>query len=102
MSKEWVPFVGRNVETFTQTCDTGFHTGMDAFKAAFNTNLKTHEGDFSTNSQGVFDAALSAYQTNVDTMAKAGLRAVENCTKFMQATSCDTVSNKTATKGNQK
>lgn len=102
MSREWFPFVERNVETFTETCDTGFHTGMDAFKTAFNATLKTNEGDFYKTSQEAFDAALNAYKTNVDTMAKASLRTVENCTKFMQATCCESASTKTAAKATNK
>lgn len=102
MSKEWFPFVERNVETFTQTCDTGFHTGMDAFKTAFNASINTHEGDFQKNAREVFDATLNAYKKNVDTMAKAGLSTVENCTRFMQATCCDNGSAKQTAKVNNK
>jgi len=102
MSKEWFPFVERNVEAFTQSCDTGFHTGMDAFKTAFNAALHANEGDFQKNSQEVFDAALNAYKKNVDTMAKAGLSTVDNCTKFVQATCCDAAPTKTAAKANNK
>ena len=97
-----MPFVERNVETFTQTCDSGFRTGMDAFKTAFNTTLKAGEGDFLENSREAFEASVNAFRTNVDTLSKAGTRSVENCTNFVQATLIEPASSKTTAKASNK
>jgi len=102
VTKEWVPFIERNVETFTQTCDSGFRTGMDAFKTAFNATLKSNEGDYFKNSREAFDATVNAFRTNVDTLSKAGVRTVENCTNFMHATCCEPAMSKTTAKANNK
>jgi len=100
--KEWVPFVERNVETFTQTCDSGFRTGMDAFKTAFNATLRVNEGDFVKNSREAFDATVQAFQSNVDLVSKASVRTVENCANFMQASFCEPMTAKTASKAASK
>lgn len=89
VTKEWLPFVERNMETFTQTCDSGFRTGMEAFKTAFNATLKANEGDFAKSSREAIDASVNAFRTNVDTLTKAGVRTVENCTNLVQATCCE-------------
>lgn len=102
VNKEWIPFVERNVETFTQTCDSGFRTGMDAFKTAFNATLNADEGDFTKNSREAFDASVKAFQTNVDTLSKAGIRTVESCTNFVQATLGEPASGKTTAKAPNK
>lgn len=102
VTREWLPFVERNVETFTQTCESGFRTGMDAFKTAFHTTLKANEGDFLENSREAFDASVNAFLTNVGTLSKAGTRTVENCTNFVQATFSEPGSSKTTANASNK
>ena len=98
VTKEWIPFIERNVETFTQTCDSGFRTGMDAFQTAFNVTIKANEGDFFKNSREALDASVNAFQANVDTVSKAGVRTVENCANFVQASICESAPAKAAPK----
>jgi hypothetical protein len=58
---------------------------MDAWKTAFDATWKANESDFNTRSRKFWDATAKAVSMNADTFAKAGVRAVENLTDFMQA-----------------
>ena len=65
-AREFVPFVGRTVETVAQTFDNGIRANVDVFKAACECAVKPEEGDFYKKSRRVFDAAFDAARTNFD------------------------------------
>lgn len=84
-AREWVPFVGKTVETTTQACDAGFRSGMDVMKAACEAATKTDESDFYKRSRPVWDAAFDAMRTQFDAMNKAAVRTMDHYTLFCEA-----------------
>lgn len=99
----WIPFVKRSLETFNETCDTTFGAGMKAAKTAAAVMPKADSGDFAKNTQKAFDAAITAFGTNLDALNKACVRHTESCTQLMQsAWSCATPSKGCDTKGSGK
>ncbi len=97
-AREFVPFVGRGFETVAQSFDTGLRANMDVLKAACESSTKPEDGDFYKKSRRVLDAAFDAARTNFDTFSKAGSRAVDNYTTFVQTTCCDESCGKPAAK----
>lgn len=85
MAREFAPFVGKNMETFAQTCDTAFRANLDVFKAATEVAAHPEDGDFYKRSRRVFDVAFDAMRTNVDAFSKAAARSNELCSAFYRA-----------------
>lgn len=83
--REWVPFVGKTMETFAQTCDTTFRAGTDVFKTACDVATKGNEADPYESSRQVFDATFSAVRHGFDAFGKAGIKTMENCSTFCDA-----------------
>ena|SRR3990172_2513475 len=83
--REFVPFVGKNMEMAAQCCDTGLRTGIDVFKAACDAAAKPGETDAYDTARQVWDATFDAVRTNFDTFGKAGVRTMENCSTFCDA-----------------
>lgn len=83
--REWVPFVGKTMEAFAQTCDTTFRAGTDVFKAGVDVAAKGNEADPYESSRQVFDATFSAVRHGFDAFGKAGAKTMENCTTFCDA-----------------
>jgi len=98
MAREFPPFVGKNMETLAQTCDTAYRANLDVFKAATDVAAHPDEGDFYQRSRRVFDVAFDAFRTNVDTFNKAATRGSELCTVFCQAVCTCPESGKTTSK----
>jgi len=84
--REWVPFVGKSFETFSQTCDATMRSGMDVFKAACDATNKCGEGDAYDASRQMWDTTFGAVRTGFDTLGKVGAKSMETCSAF-----CDTV-----------
>lgn len=83
--REWVPFVGKTMETIAATCDTTFRAGTDVFKAGFDVAAKGNEADPYESSRQVFDATFCAVRHGFDAFGKAGVKTMENCTTFCDA-----------------
>ncbi len=102
-STQWIPFMKQSVDTFNDTVDATFGAGMKAAKTAVTTIPTTDNGDFAKNAQKAFDAAITAFGTNMDALNKACARHTENYTKLMQSSwSCATPSKGCDTKGSGK
>jgi hypothetical protein len=89
MAREFMPFMGRNMETFVDSMDTAFRTNMDVVKTATDTAMKGDDADMYRRSRQVFDAAFGAMRTNFETFAKAGSRTMENFSMFCKNTCMD-------------
>jgi hypothetical protein len=83
--REWVPFVGKNLEVATHCCDAGMRTGLDVFKAACDATAQPGEADPYNATRQMWDATFEAVRTNFDTFGKAGVRTMENCSAFCDA-----------------
>jgi len=84
--REFVPFVGKNMEMAAQCCDAGIRTGVGVFNAACDAVGKPGDTDAYDSTRQVWDATLQAVRTNIDTFGKAGVRTMENCSAFCDAT----------------
>ena len=84
--REFVPFVGKNLEMAAQCCDAGIRTGVDVFKVACDAAGKPGDTDAYDATRQVWDATFGAVRTNFDTFGKAGARTIENCSAF-----CDSI-----------
>jgi hypothetical protein len=85
VAREVPQFVGKNMETFAQTCDTAFRTNMDLFRAATDFAGNADDGDLYKRSRRMFDMAFDGFRTNLDTFNKAATRSIETCSSFCQA-----------------
>lgn len=84
--REFVPFVGKNLEMAAQCCDAGIRTGVDVFKVACDAAVKPSDTDAYDATRQVWDATFGAVRTNFDTFGKVGARTMENCSAF-----CDSI-----------
>lgn len=84
--REFVPFMGKNMEVAAQCCDTGIRTGVDVFRVACDVAGKPGDTDAYDATRQVWDAAFQAVRTNFDTFGKAGARTMETCSAF-----CDSI-----------
>lgn len=85
MVREFVPFVGKTMETFAQTCDTTFRASTDVFKTACDVAAKGNEADPYEASRQVWDATFGAVRNGFDAFGKAGVKTMENCSTFCDA-----------------
>jgi len=85
MFREWVPLVGKTMETMAQTCDTTFRAGTDVFKTACDVAAKGNEADAYESSRQVWDATFGAVRNGFDAFGKAGVKTMENCSTFCDA-----------------
>lgn len=83
--REWTPFVGKNMETLAQTCDTTLRSGLDAFRVACDAAMTPADGNAYDASRQVWDAAFGAARVSFDALGKAGTRTMENCSAFCDA-----------------
>ncbi len=88
LTREFVPFVGKNVSTVSECVETTVRTGMDVFKAACDAATRTEETDVYRRTRGVWDAAFGAVRTNFEAFTKAGTRVAENCSEFLRSSCC--------------
>ncbi len=93
-AKSWVPFVEQNVENFTETCNATFGANLKAAKTAATATPAGADADFGKGSQKAFDATVTAFEANMDTLSKAFARNTENCTKLIQSVWSNTVTTK--------
>ncbi len=99
--REFGPFVGKNIETAAQTCDTAFRANMDAFRTATEAVTRPEEGDLYKRTRRAMDATFDAFRTNVDAFNKATTRGTELCSAFFQAVCARPCDGKSAAKGNK-
>lgn len=97
--REFAPFVGKNLELAVQCCDAGIRTGVDVFQAACDAAGKPGDTDAYDSTRQVWDATFQAVRTNIDTFGKAGVRTLENCSAFRDATLRHDAAVKTSTGG---
>ena len=95
--REFVPFVGKNMEMAAQCCDAGIRTGVDVFKVACDAASKPGETDAYDSTRQVWDATFQAVRTNFDAFGKAGARTMENCSAFCDSVLRDATAAKTPT-----
>lgn len=96
MSREFLPFFGKNFQIFSDCLDSTFRTGMEVCKAACDaTTTRPDEGEFYKRSRQVWDAVFGAARSNFETFAKAGSRTMENYTEFFRTACCETTSRPT-------
>jgi hypothetical protein len=98
VTKEWVPFATKNVETFAQSCDVGVRAGQEVVNAACDVMTRSPDGDYVKGARRFFDAGFDAVRVNVDNLAKTGARTLENCSAFAQSVFADEPMHKTAPK----
>ena len=98
VAKEWVPFVGKNVETFGQSCDVGFRAGQDVLNAAHEMASRPVDGDHAKSARRFWDASFDAVRLNVDNFTKTSTRTLENCSAFAQSVFADASMAKAPTK----
>jgi len=99
--REFAPFVGKNMETAAQTCDTVFRANMGAFRTATEAASHPEEGDLYKRTRRALDATFDAFRTNVDAFNKATTRGAELCSAFFQAACARPCDGKSAGKGNK-
>jgi len=97
-TKEFPPFVGRNMDAVANTCDATFRAGLEVYRAATETAMRPEEGDFYRKGRRIWDATFDAFRTNVDAIGKAATRGIENCTAFYQNVCSEESCAKTAPK----
>ena len=85
MFREWVPLVGKTMETLAQTCDTTLRASTDVFKTACDVAAKGGEADPYECSRQVWDATFGAVRHGFDAFGKAGVKNMENCSTFCDA-----------------
>lgn len=85
IAKEWAPFVSRNVEVFTQSCDIGVRAGQDVFNAAQELVAQPADGDYVNGARRFWDAGFDAVRLNVENFSKTGTQTLENYSKFAQS-----------------
>lgn len=89
MMKQFMPFVGETVETFTKACDANVRAGMGVFKTFCDTATHTDEADFGKKTRQMWDATFEAIRTNFDVMSKVGAKTMENYSAFCETAFCD-------------
>ncbi len=89
MVRDFMPFVGKNMEMMAETMDASFRANMDAFRTATNVTMKNDDADMYRRSRQIFDAAFDAMRTNFETFGKAGARTMENWSTFCKSTCCE-------------
>lgn len=88
-AREFMPFIGRNMETMAESFDTSFRANLDAFRTAANVSMKTEDTDLYRRTRQVFDAAFDAMRTNFEAFGKAGARTMENWSTFCKSSCCE-------------
>jgi hypothetical protein len=89
MMKQFLPFMGETIETFTKACDANVRAGMGVFKTICDTATHTDEADFGKKTRQVWDATFEAVRTNFDVMSKMSTKAMENYSAFCESAFCD-------------
>ena len=92
MTREFLPFVGKNMQTVAEFSHANFQAGMDTFKTFSDTTTKCADVDFYRRSRDMWDAAFGAFRTGFNTLNKAGIKTMENWATFCQ-TACTESSN---------
>ena len=87
MAREFVPFFGKNMQTFSECAETTVRTGADMIKVASDTAARADDADVYRRTRTVWDAAFGATRANFEAFGKAGTRMVENWSDFVR-TSC--------------
>lgn len=97
-AKEFVPFVGKSVEVFTESFDNTVRTNMDMFKTAAEASMKSDDTDVYRRTRQMWDAAFGAFRANVEMFGKASTRAMENWSNFCKAACCEDACSKSTVK----
>jgi hypothetical protein len=85
MAREFVPFVGKNVQTFSECAETTFRTQADMIKLACDTVARTDDADVYRRTRTMWDATFGATRANIEAFGKAGTRMVENFSDFCRS-----------------
>ena len=87
--KQFIPFVGETMESFTRAFDVNVRAGLGVFKAICETATPVEEADLGRKTRQVWDASFEALRTNFDTMTKLGAKTLENYSTFCETTFAD-------------
>jgi hypothetical protein len=90
MARDFMPFLGKNVEALAETFDAGFRANMDVFRAAADATMKSEDNmDFYRRSRQFWDAAFGAFRTGFEALNKASVRAMDNWAGFCRSSCCE-------------
>lgn len=84
MMKQFIPFVGETMESFTRAFDVNMRAGMGVVKAICETTTPADEADLGRKTRQIWDATFEAMRTNFDTMSKVGAKTLENYSTFCE------------------
>ena len=89
MMKQFFPFVGETMESFTRVCDANMRSGMGVFKAICETATPSDEADLGRKTRHIWDATFEAMRTNFDAMTKVSAKTLENYSAFCETAFTD-------------
>ncbi len=89
MMKQFFPFVGETMESFTRACDVNMRAGLGVFKTICDSATPSDEADLGRKTRQVWDSAFEAIRTNFDTMSKVGAKTLENYSTFCETAFAD-------------
>lgn len=84
-TREWFPFVGKNMHTFAESVNTCFQATMDATRAASDVTMRSGDSDWYQKSRDLWDASFNAFRVSVNAVNKATKRTMENWASLCQA-----------------
>lgn len=85
MTREFFPFVNKNMQATAEFMNANFQAGMDTFKTVCDVTTKSVDGDFSRRARDMWDAAFGAFRTSFNSLNKVGIKTLENWATFCQS-----------------
>jgi hypothetical protein len=87
MTREFMPFMNKNMQMMAEFANSNFQAGMDTFKTFCEATTKGNEGDVYRRTRDMWDAMFGTFRTGFNAMNKAGIKTLENWANFCQ-TAC--------------
>jgi len=82
VTREWVPFVERNMSAIADVVNTNMRAGIQMFRETCDIAVHSDDTDLYKRTRQFWNNAFEAMRTNFDTVAQAATRSLEACSMF--------------------